>query len=314
MRDRGDNVHVTVIVCTYGRDDHVRRLSACLAAQSYPEFDVVIVSGGDPREGSAAPAELFAIGDTDRMRVLNSPRGLTRQRNRGLREARGDLVCFLDDDAIVGPGFLDRVVAIFADPVNNDLGGITAYDVLNYPQRITGRWRLRRLLRLVPSLEPGDVDRLGRAVPLSFALPGDARVPVRWLAGFCMVYRREAIRDLAFDEQLPTYAGEDRDFSTRVGRTWRLLLCGDLHAQHLITPAARETCPQRVYQMGFGFGRTFRKQRTRAIDWPLLAYSLAGEFTLDVVAWLRKPTREGLSLALARPRGVVAGLRSEVSS
>ena len=45
------------------------------------------------------------------------------QRNAGLKAARGELICFLDDDSLAPPGHLRRAVAHFRDPKVQIVGG-----------------------------------------------------------------------------------------------------------------------------------------------------------------------------------------------
>jgi len=45
------------------------------------------------------------------------------QRNTGLKAARGELICFLDDDSLAPPGHLRRAVAHFRDPRVQIVGG-----------------------------------------------------------------------------------------------------------------------------------------------------------------------------------------------
>lgn len=59
---------------------------------------------------------------------------LTEARNRALREARGDLVLFLDDDVILSPGFLGRHVRWYKEPKIAAVSGET-YNCLD-PQHL----------------------------------------------------------------------------------------------------------------------------------------------------------------------------------
>ena len=140
-----------------------------------------------------------------------------------------------------------------------DVGGVTPYDTLHYPFALSLRWRMRAALGVMPSLNPGEVDRLGRAVPISFLKPFTGNKQIGWLPGFGMIYRRTAVEGLRFDELLPTYGGEDRDYSMRVGERSRLLICGDLHLQHHYATEGRNDGLIRLRECSFGAGRRFAK-------------------------------------------------------
>lgn len=303
-------MRISVIICTYQRPGPLANLLECLAAQVYKDFEVLVVDGSDDPSPVAAVVEEFTRTAPVAVRLVRSAKGLTRQRNVGLSLAAGETVCFLDDDVTMEPLFLHSAAAILARGDMENAGGLSAYDVLHYPQPINLRWRMRRLLRLVPRLEGGTVDRFGRSVPLSFLRPFTGLKQVGFFYGFCMIYRRAAVAGLWFDEQLPTYGGEDRDFSFRVGRRWKLMVSGDLALQHHCSPEARDSSLGRTWQAGFGTGRTFAKTFQHAWHYAVAAHVLAGEFAIDTLTCLLRPSRTALLIPWARGAGLLAGLRS----
>lgn len=241
------------------------------------------------------------------MRLVKSPKGLTRQRNVGLTEATGDLICFLDDDVTFEPDFLARAAGVLSRPEAQQVGGITGYDPLNYSAPVTLRWRLRKLLGTIPSLEPGDTDRLGRAVTVSFLKPLTGYKPIGWLPGFCMIYRRAAVGGLRFDETLPTYGGEDREFSMRVAETWDLWICGDLLIKHHGAPQGRDSQLGRVFQTGFGTGRRFAKSVSTLRDVLTMVRTMFGDSLIDVVACFGHPSYPAFMTMFVRNQGFAAG-------
>lgn len=307
---------VSVIVCTYRRAEDLCRLLACLTRQTYRDLEVLVVdgTGDDPVVRDAVAAFVAGTGRTLRLELITSPKGLTTQRNGGLRVARGDVICFLDDDVTVGPTFIAAAAALLDQPDLRDVGGLTGFDLLSYPQPVSWRWRMRRLLGTTPSLDPGATDRLGRHVPVSFATRSPRLRRLGWLPGFCMIYRRSAIGDLTFDERLPTYGGEDRDFSLAVAARWRLLLASQLELEHHVSPNARSSDVRRMYETGFGTGRAFAKRAAGVRDRLSLAHYIACEFVLDVVTVLARPSIDRLRMPLARARGIMAGWRSLAGS
>jgi glycosyltransferase involved in cell wall biosynthesis len=304
---------ISVIVCTYLRPGPLGNLLRSLAAQVYREFEVLVVDGSGGNSPITTVVEAFAHNAPVPVRLIARPKGLTRQRNEGLRQARGSILCFLDDDVTVNPHFLSTVAAIFARTGNERVGGLSAYDVLHYPQRVNLRWRVRRLLRVVPRLEGGTVDRFGRSVPVSFLRPFTGLRPVGFFHGCCMIYRRAAIDGLWFDEGLPTYGGEDRDYSFRVGQRWQLMLSGDLTMEHHSAPEARDSAVHRTWQAAFGTGRTFAKTFKHWWHYAVAAHVLAADFSIDCLTCLLRPSRAALLTPFARSAGLLAGLRSDPS-
>lgn len=106
----------TVVVCTRDRPE---RLLACLNAlgrQTCARFDVLVVENG-------AANGVFDICNRHGVSYLHEPvPGLSRARNAGMLAARGDVVAFIDDDAIPECDWLERLVAAFDDPT---VGGAT---------------------------------------------------------------------------------------------------------------------------------------------------------------------------------------------
>lgn len=87
---------VTVLVPTRPGQDEIQALSASRSLDYPPErLEVLVARGQQPAA----------------------------QRNAALREARGDLIYFLDDDAVPSPGNLRRAVAHFRDSAVKVLGG-----------------------------------------------------------------------------------------------------------------------------------------------------------------------------------------------
>jgi glycosyltransferase involved in cell wall biosynthesis len=306
------NPFISVIICTYGRAAALEGVLDSLENQSYRNFEVLVVDGN----GDVSPARETIEKRASRPHisteviVIRSPKGLTRQRNVGVKAAQGSLICFLDDDVTFEADFLAQVVGYFSRPEMQDVGGITPYDVLNYPMPITMRWRLRNLLGVMPSLDPGQVDHLGRAVPISFLKPWPGQKQIGWLGGFCMIYRRTAMEGLAFDEALPTYGGEDRDFSMRVGKRWRLMICGDLLVQHHYTMQGRETDLECVRQSSFGVGRRFAQHARTFRDCLTIASTFLGDLILDAMSFARHPRSRNFQTLVIRSKAFFAGLRS----
>ena len=104
----------SVIVCTHNpRPDYFRRTLESLRAQTLPSdgWELIVVDNGS-REGLAT---LWDLSWHLRSRhVREDEPGLTAARLRGIAEASGELLVFIDDDNVVAPDYLEQVNAIHA--------------------------------------------------------------------------------------------------------------------------------------------------------------------------------------------------------
>jgi glycosyltransferase involved in cell wall biosynthesis len=110
---------ISVVVPTCNRADLIAACVEALARQTYARdlFEIIVVDDGST-DGTPAALEALAQGDPGLgLRVLVNERniGANPSRNRGIREAKGDLVAFLDSDCIPERDWLERIVDAFSD-------------------------------------------------------------------------------------------------------------------------------------------------------------------------------------------------------
>jgi glycosyltransferase involved in cell wall biosynthesis len=99
---------VSVIVPTYQRRESVQRAVRSVLAQTFRDFELIVVDDGS-RDGTRA--SLAALGDSITY-IWQENRGVSAARNAGLERARGELVAFLDSDDRWLPEHLTVMVAL----------------------------------------------------------------------------------------------------------------------------------------------------------------------------------------------------------
>ena len=88
---------VSVIIPVYNVKKYLHQCIDSVLCQEYPDFEIVLVDDGST-DGSGKICDEYAARDT-RIIVVHQPNaGLSGARNRGLKEATGTYVCFLDSD------------------------------------------------------------------------------------------------------------------------------------------------------------------------------------------------------------------------
>lgn len=100
---------ISVVIPTYNRADCLERSIRSVLTQTFHDFELIVVDDGSTDE---TPAILRKFAHA--LRPLFQPhRGVSAARNRGIREARGRLLAFLDSDDEWLPEKLSRQVALF---------------------------------------------------------------------------------------------------------------------------------------------------------------------------------------------------------
>lgn len=303
---------ISVIVCTYKRAETLKEVLDSLKNQIGANFELLIIDGsGDDTRPFDAVKEFEKNNVLSfSLRFIKSEKGLTKQRNVGLKNAKGDIIAFFDDDVTFDSDFLRIIADIFKNDTDEEIAGITGYDIRNYPTPITSRLKLRNKLGIIPDLTPGKADELGRHTPISILEPTEENMEIGWMSGFCMIYRANKIQGLQFDEQLPTYGGEDRDFSLSASTRGKLMLYGNLKISHNISTENRSDDLRRLWESSYGIGRSFAKRKTKPSDrGTILKYSL-GEFLIDLSIFIKQPNMFKFKTIFTRPKGYIKGLKS----
>jgi len=97
---------ISVIMLTYNRETLVSRAIESILAQSFSDFEYIIVDNGSS-DRSGRIADEYAAKD-NRIKVIHRERGnIGSGRNAGLDAAKGDYITFIDDDDWVEPDFLE---------------------------------------------------------------------------------------------------------------------------------------------------------------------------------------------------------------
>ena len=117
---------VTVVLCTYNRCQILARALSSLARSTVPQlvrWEVVVVDNNSSDQTRKVVAG-FCEQQPDRFRYLfETQPGLSCARNAGIREARGSIIVFTDDDVTVDPMWLGNLTAALSAPQWAGVGG-----------------------------------------------------------------------------------------------------------------------------------------------------------------------------------------------
>lgn len=106
---------ISCIVPVYNVEKHLRRCIGSFLAQTFTDFELILVDDGSP-DGCPAICDEYAEKD-ERVHVIHQANaGVSVARNAGLDAARGEYVCFVDSDDWIENSYLEDM---YDSAINN---------------------------------------------------------------------------------------------------------------------------------------------------------------------------------------------------
>jgi len=219
---------ISVVICAF-TDERLQVLGEAvdsLRVQTLPPHEVVLVIDHAPE----LLEEVRRLWPDLKIVANREKQGLSGARNTGVAESAGEVVAFLDDDAIAAPDWLKHLAEAYADPKVLGAGGTVR------PRWVEGK----------PGWFPAEFDWVVGCT--HSGMPRELE-PVRNLVGANMSFRRAPLvevggfsHDLGRVGSLPVGC-EETDLSIRVHQRWpeaEILYDPAARVEHVV-PAARGT-------------------------------------------------------------------------
>jgi GT2 family glycosyltransferase len=253
-----DSPPVSVVVVSRERPDALMRCLNGLAQLDYPLFEIVCV---------ACPAGITALSarsDAERIKTVAFDRpNISEARNLGITEAAGEIVAFIDDDAVPEPLWLWHLTAPFSEPNVAATGGYVIGR-----NGISFQWKARAIDR---TGEASELDVKGDQPCVLHPQP-DRAIKTE---GTNMAVRRDLLAEMGgFDPSFRFYLDET-DLNQRLadmGQATAIVPLAQVH--HGFAPSARrrsDRTPTDLFEIGASKAVYLRKhcpssQQEQALD------------------------------------------------
>lgn len=146
---------ISVVVCTYNRCESLRRtLNSLLQQEVDGSFDYeVIVVDNNSNDLTVTVVESYRSKFNDSLRyVFEAKQGLSYARNRGVKEARGEIISFIDDDCIASTNWLTNIYSTFSKYNPVAVGGKA---ILHF-DKLTPEWFSEKIAGALGLCDKGD--------------------------------------------------------------------------------------------------------------------------------------------------------------
>ena len=251
---------VSVIVCTYNRAHYLAETLAHLLQQniSLNSFEIVLINNNSTDHTESVCNQFSSQNPDFPFRyILEVIPGLSYARNRGIKEAKGEILTFIDDDAFAQPDFVKTIAKYFSKNANTiAVGGKIIPKYEGKPPK----WMSKYLLPLVAALDMGNEIKV---------FP-KGKFPI----GANMSIRKEAIEKYgSFDVNLGRKANElegseEKDFFFRLGKPKAKVVYLPQAVVYHIIPAKRISF-EHIKKQAIGIGKS---ERIRTLKLGQVAY------------------------------------------
>ena len=233
----------TLVICTYMRAKPLLALLESVKKQTrYPD-EILIIDGSTNSETEKMLAQ-NPFGNLKYFLVPDHERGLTKQRNYGIKKtaADTDIICFLDDDTVLEPVYFEEILKTYTDfPAALGVGGyinnednwqqtaagyvpkIEEYYYDGWKKKDGSRFVLRKKLGLDSNTRPGFLPEFSHGRSISFLPPSGKIYEVEQLMGGVSSFRKSVFETFQFSTFFEGYGlYEDADFTLRLSKTGKL--------------------------------------------------------------------------------------------
>lgn len=108
------NPLVSVIVPCYNQADYLREALDCVLAQTYTNWECVIVDDGS-NDNSCAVAQEYLNKDTRFAYLYQENQGPSVARNNGIQHSSGEYILPLDADDLIADTYIEKAICAFVD-------------------------------------------------------------------------------------------------------------------------------------------------------------------------------------------------------
>ncbi len=235
-----NDLSVSVVVVSRGRPDALKRCLLGLSQLQFENFEIVVV--GDPDGIKAARSLPFAH---DLKLITFDKPNISAARNLGILQAAGDIVAFVDDDAVPEPQWLRYLVA---PALTHDVAAMGGY--VRGRNGISFQWKARSL------------DRFGEAHELTLDTDQAAILhPPKGRAikteGTNMAFRRNVLVELGGFDPAFHYFLDETDLNMRLARAGHATALVPLAEVHHGFAANRMRTTNRVPRDLFDIGASW---------------------------------------------------------
>ena len=201
---------LSVVVCSYNREKYIGGALQKLCDQNYvgDDYEIIIVDNNSSDNTPTICSQIIEKNPSKHIKyVTENKQGLTFARNRGIKESRGDLISFIDDDGLCDSSYVQEIVLAFEkNPKAKAIGGKV---IPVFPECESPKWQTKYIDGILSKIDLGEK-----------VIPFKKKYPV----GCNMVFRKTVFQEVGgFNEKL-VLRSDEKDLFIRLKKEGAIIL------------------------------------------------------------------------------------------
>ena len=213
---------ISVVINTYNRAPSLRKTLESFLWQNYPQFEVIVVDGP-----STDNTELVLAENSGKIKAVSCPvADISVSWNTGISHAAGDIIAFIDDDAVACPGWLRGLSDLYCDDDVGGVGGLVrGHTGMSYQTRYIACDRFGEA-RFFNTFDPSNL----------FSFPNATWYPS--LMGVNSSFRRNVLHEIGGFNEIYAYFLDETDVCLRIiRRGYRSIFAHNANVYHKYLPS-----------------------------------------------------------------------------
>ena len=214
---------VSIVICTYNREAYLPECLEHLKNQTEkPEHFEIVLIDNNSKDSTAEICKTF-IENNPELNVtyaLEMGKGLSFARNAGIATAKGDVICFIDDDGFAVPEYAATIRKFTEDPKYKEYTAFGGKVIPRYNEGMEPKWLSKYIDGLVSTVDLGEQ-----------IMPFNKKYP----AGCNMIFRKEFFEEHGgFNTDLHTRGDEKFVFNKLNAAGLKTLYIPSLEVEHFM--------------------------------------------------------------------------------